>query len=344
MDLQGEIMKNLEKLADMVVKGKVSVDRAALQIMETVYRNKNWFGLKKLHGDRLHDFMLFYYERSKQVFRVYDPTQGPFTSYLYVNINNALMAWLKIQQKSQYEEKSLEMLQDMTYEESVCSYQEMEESAVMEISGSEIPAVTKLLSGPGKQDASYSYSRGRKLRTESLEDSRDEKLRKEACLILALKSCKAIGRKMIEKSAAACGKSVQEVERLVEEAKESMDSKNDRITTLEKSRDNFFFYKRKYLAEMEGSDRNSDAERILIEKIDRADEAWKNKNRQLKSESLRVPSNVTVGKLLGMSDRHVRYVIKLAAKNMDNISLKSYYGKHENLFGKRKPEQEEGNG
>ena len=70
---------------------------------------------------------------------------------------------------------------------------------------------------------------------------------------------------------------------------------------------------------------------------------WKDKNEMLKGFRSIVPSNVTISKILGMSDRHVKHILKSAEKFIDNISLKRYYDWHENLFGKRKFEQEAGN-
>ena len=335
-------MKNLEKLAQQVSDGTLSVDKASLQIMETVYKNRKWFGLKKLQGDDLHDFMLFYYERSKAVFSFYKPELGSFENFLYVNINNALLAWYKTRAKRSCEESTLSMMDDIFYEESVKSYEKMDPASVCAAMDNDIPSINRILEMRKKDEKSYSMRRGRKIRNSRAGFAKTENLRKEACLVLLLKSCSFVSDSMIENAAAVCGKSFGEIKKLVEEAKRSIKSKKNRISRLEKTRDNFFYYKRKFTAEMERADVGSDTSMEIGAKIEKADAAWRIKNEQLHSENLRVPSNVTIGRLLGISDRHVRYVINQAQKNMDNITLKSYYVKYEDLLGKRKQEQKEG--
>ncbi|MBQ1833178.1 MAG: hypothetical protein II114_05320 [Treponema sp.] len=336
-------MKKIEKLPKLVGEGKMSPDKAALEIMEAVYKNRSYFGLKKLQEDQLHDFMLFYYEKSKTVFQLYKSGLGSFTSFLYRHVGNALLSWTRDTQQKAYEEQSLNPLQDMVYEESAYTYGSMEPPEVCGITKDEIPPIKKILEFSEKQEISYSFMRGRKFKAEELQLKKTRILRKEACLVLLLKSCAFINDSMIEKTAAICGKTFDEIKRLVEEAKKTIKSKKHRIRKLEKARDNFFYFKRRYSAEMENTDTGSESSLIISSKIKRAEDGWKTKNEQLHSENLRMPSNVSIGKLLGISDRHVRYVIRAASKNMDNISLKSYYGIYENLLGKRKSEQKAGN-
>ncbi len=333
-------MKSLEKIPQLVKDGNMSLDQAAVQIMEHIYKNRSWFGLKKMKDDNLHDFLLFYYERSKQIFDLYKPELGSFTSFLYGNINNALLAWSKLIQKKAYDEHGLELLSDVVYEESVCTYSQMEPPEVCQSANGDAPPIQKVIELTKQEERRYSFDRGRKFRIAEMHDLKKKELRKEACLVLLLKSCSFATDSLIEKTAAVCERSVKDIKKLVEKARNSMKAKNIRISKLEKARDNFFYFKRKYFAELESSDVNTEFCRIIGNKIVKADQAWKDKNRQLKSETLRVPSNVTIGKLLGMSDRHVRYIINQASKNMDNISLKSYYGQYENIFGKRKFKQE----
>ena len=98
-------MKKIEKLPKLVGEGKMSPDKAALEIMEAVYKNRSYFGLKKLQEDQLHDFMLFYYEKSKTVFQLYKSGLGSFTSFLYRHVGNALLSWTRDTQQKAYEEQ-----------------------------------------------------------------------------------------------------------------------------------------------------------------------------------------------------------------------------------------------
>lgn len=332
-------MKNLEKLPKEVSEGKISVDKAALKIMETIYKNRLWFGLKKLQEDQLHDFMLFYFDRSKTVFEIYKPELGSFSSFLYGNINNALLAWTRQFQRQNIDEQSIQLLQDIVYEESAYTYEQMEPPVVCEVTDKEMVYSEKILSSPENADATYSFNRGR-----TFSAQKNVELRKEACLVLLLKSCFSVNDTMIEKVANISGRSFDELKELVEKARGSLKSKIKRINKIERARDNSFYFKRKYCAEKEFSDVGTEFCKLINTKLSRADKIWKEKNSKLNAEGLKVPSNVTIGKLLGMSDRHVKYIILNATKNMDNISLKSYYEDHENIFSKRKFEQKTGDG
>ena len=106
---------------------------------------------------------------------------------------------------------------------------------------------------------------------------------------------------------------------------------------------NAFFYKRKYSILSEDSDESTINMEKIKRKKEKKEKKWKDKNEMLKGFRSIVPSNVTISKILGMSDRHVKHILKSAEKFIDNISLKRYYDWHENLFGKRKFEQEAGN-
>lgn len=55
-------------------------------------------------------------------------------------------------------------------------------------------------------------------------------------------------------------------------------------------------------------------------------------------EMLFSPSNKAIAQITGMDERQISYIIRRAAKNIDNISLKWYSVPHENILGNRKSE------
>lgn len=50
------------------------------------------------------------------------------------------------------------------------------------------------------------------------------------------------------------------------------------------------------------------------------------------------PSNKAIAQITGMDERQISYIIRRAAKNIDNLSLKWYSVPHENILGNRKSE------
>lgn len=335
-------MKKLDTLYDELCSGKLDKNRAANIIIDSIYKNKSWFALGSMDMDDLHDFLLYYMERVKSVVESYDPEQGAFSSYLYGSITNALFSWRKKKKSRSLTEQSFGPVQELYFEENSEQYGIMDGHVVCQESDEqhsledveEFKRIYHPVSYTGRK--SYGYRK-------SFFSERMDNLRKEAVLILLLKCCYTISSEEIEKAAVIIGMDVETLSNLIGEAKEAMAGKKEMFDELKTARDNAFFYKRKYSILSEDSDESTINMEKIKRKKEKKEKKWKDKNEMLKGFRSIVPSNVTISKILGMSDRHVKHILKSAEKFIDNISLKRYYDWHENLFGKRKFEQEAGN-
>ena len=334
-------MKRLETLYQDMCDGKISVDRAQNIIIDVIYKNKCWFGLGAMEMDDLHDFLIYYMERVKNVVGSFNPNQGSFASYLYGSITNAIFSWNRRKKIKSLEEKSFGLIQELYFEESSGMYAVRDGHVVcqesdMRHSVEEVEEFKKRYHPVDYSDNKhYTYKKG-------LFKDRMEKLRKEAILILILKCCYSMKPDEIEKASVLLGMDIKELSEMIAKAREEMSAKKKILDDIKMARDNAFFFKRKYSMI---SDSSNDAYRneIIKEKEAKKDKKWRDKNTRLKRFRSITPSNITVSKILGMSDRHVKYIPKSAEKPIDNISLKGYYDWHENLFGKRKSEQKAGN-
>ena len=337
-------MKRLETLYQDMCEGKISKDRACNIIIDAIYKNKVWFGLATLELDDLHDFLLYYMGKVMVAMKNYRPEQAALSSYLYASVNNALSSWKKKQRQVILAEKSFNLVQEVYFEENSGLYDVREGHVVCQKSDSEIRHSLKEVEDFKKSYHPVTYS-GRKYYRNgaAVFNKRMDRLRKEAVLILILKCCYSVGPDEIEKASVLLGMDVKELSELIQKARQVMAEKKKHFDDIKASRDNAFFYKRKYSMISASSGISPYDSNILKEKEEKKDKKWRDKNMKLKGFRSIVPSNITVSKILGMSDRHVKYILKSAEKFIDNISLKRYYDWHENLFGKRKFEQEAGN-
>lgn len=334
-------MKNLEKIPQLVEEGKMTRDQASLQIMETVYKNKAWFGLKKLKSDQLHDFMLFYYDKSRTILDNYDKEKGSFANFLYANVNNHFLVWGRLIHKKEVDEQTFEPVKDIVYEESLESYAKISQPRipeVHEIGKDEIKYIQNILHNKEYEEKPYTMNRRSRRLTEQKKN--EQEIQKRTCLVLLLKSCAFVDDKLIEKVSTFCQMSYDEIKSLVDQARDSLKAKKGRFIKIEQARDNYFYFKRKYFAEMMDGDYNTEFCSIINQKIVKMDKAWKDKNTILHSQSLMVPTNIAIGRILGLSDKQVRLILNMVPKNIDENQLSQYYRGYEDIFGKRKSEQE----
>ena len=337
-------MKRLETLYQNLRDGKIDEDRACNIIIDAIYKNKVWFGLASLEQDDLHDFLLYYMGKVSAAIKSYRPDQAALSSYLYVSVNNALSSWKKKQKQMFLEEKSFDLVQEVYFEENSGLYGVRDGHVVCQKSDEEIRHSVKEVENFKRLYRPVSYS-GKKnyRRSQAFFSKKMDSLRKEAILILVLKCCYSVGPDEVEKASVLLGMDVNELSGLIEKAKQVMAGKKKLFDDIKAARDNAFFYKRKYSLISASCGIGTYDGDIIKEKEEKKAKKWRAKNMKLKGFRSMVPSNITVSKILGMSDRHVKYILKSAEKFIDNISLKRYYDWHENLFGKRKFEQEAGN-
>jgi hypothetical protein len=336
-------MKELEDVYNLVREGKISVDDGARKLMEIVYRNKAWFGLYALDMDELHDFLLEQFGKFKRLFVIFDEKIGSFPSFVYGGIAHGLKSWRKMKSRKNFDELAIDSLQSLAYEESLCNYGTPEDAYFCECQ-SEIPDMGDLNSVAVKKDVDYGMCRrGERTSVTENAERRILKLRKIAVLVLTLKCCNSVDESMIEKAAAVSGKSVEDVRSLVDEARKCTEIKVKRWNSILRTRDKAFLYKRRFHLESEALDKSSLLCSVVSQKALVQDRVWEEKNGLLSEPKKLEPSNMAVGRILGITDRKVKYIMDSASKNMDTLSLSRYYGRHETLFGKRKSEQKAGN-
>ncbi|MBR4005599.1 MAG: hypothetical protein IKI90_07095 [Treponema sp.] len=325
-------MKELEDLVRDYQEKRIGEKEAGRILVEHIYRNRIWFGLKKLEDDELHDFLLDQYSMFSRIFKSYDHSKGDFTCYLFGNINRAYNGWKR--------ESARDYLKIRTLEEIECtrlraekSYEFTDESLfVCDFPPEHVHTGEKV-----RHNISYKKRLEERGTTDTGETAAD-RFRQDAVLVLMVKSWYLIESELLEKISMATGIHAEDLLQIIQKTRKIMESKKELINHTKMKRDESYYYMERYRLES-----NFPYAMRLAYTINRKrtfhSGNWQRLNDRLKSQNkILVPSNRIVAQVLGLQQRRVQYIMDKMIKNMDIISLNWYYTRHEDIFGKRKLE------
>lgn len=315
-------MNQIELTALAVNKKIITEEEGAKALWELVYTQKALFSLNSLEYDSFMDFLEYLQPKFVRILQSYKPAEGTFLAFLYANIRQNLLSWKKITTRRNVSEESCLGVMEIEYDSQAYKYSCCEscQNVFMEEENHTIEEVKKQIKENKIQ------------KNQSNNSLKEEKLRKDAVLILALKSCYHITEDLIEKVCLITDTSKNKLENMICEARNSITTKLNRRNLCTKTRDNAFFYHRKYSLELPRINSHSNWAEILSKKYQRQTKIWELANlRLIKNYRLLVPSTKKVAELLGMSVRHCEYVMKKLNTDMDKIKLKWYPREHENL-------------
>ncbi|MCR5218774.1 hypothetical protein [Treponema sp.] len=320
-------MDQIELTALAVNKKIISPEEGAKILWELIYTQKERFSLTSLSYDSLMDFLVYLHSRFIKMLEVYNPADGTFLAFLHSNIRNSLITWKKFSTRKNVSEESCLGVMEIEYDSEAYKYSCCE-SSLKPFVNEENHSIEEMKEEWRKRICS-------KKRKPDLK--KEEKLQRDALLILALKSCYNITDELIEKVSFVTQTSRNVLEDMISEAKNSISSKITRRIMCTRARDNAFFYHRKYSLEIPRIRKHSNWAEHLAARYEKHTRMWELANQKLlKSHRMLVPSTKTVASILGMSVRHCEYVMKRVQTDVDKIKLKWYPREHENLPCQRK--------
>lgn len=329
---RGYFMKELEKMAQDFQEKRIDEKTAVNKLVEFIYRNKTWFGLNRLNEDDLHDFMLKMFPLFTGIFNRYDSSIGTFTCYLIGNIIQAYHGWKRGNARLQIKRRTLEEIECqrlMSNESGRFSDNTLFVSDLQLYQEHPVEEIKRMVS----------YHKESISRTEMTRKVKSiEKIRQEAALILMVKSWYLVDNHLLEKISAVTQVPSNSLIEILDKTKDLMERKTDKMNFTMLSRDRSYYYRERYRIERE-SPYGMNLSMTINRKRNFHSKKWHKFNRRLQDHNRRlVPSNRIVALVLGMDQRRVQYVLDRINKNMDILSLNWYYGRHEDLFGKRKLE------
>lgn len=335
----------MQRLDDVFIKvkgGLITKDEGAREMMGIVYENTKAFGLSNLSEDDLMDFLIYQLKQFLHILEIFDPEKSQFTTFVKNNIQTNLGSWRKMAARrcfrrelyfttAESEMESENFSIDQCTSEEDTSHDEKYYHTLVDV----------IKFTESQQDILKNFkSIGNSHRVNHQANfNKTMELRKNCILVLALKSCYYIDEDMMRKVSIITGTPYEVLNAMICKAIESLGSKIKRRNACARSRDNAYFFKKRYSFEMQRIDPDSSWAQVVNSKLIQHSQTWEKKNLLLMGNKFRItPTNKLIGEILGMEDRHVGHLIKVAEKNMDTISLKGYYDEHEDLLSHRKHE------
>ena len=181
---------DIQEIAEKVLKGSLSRQDGAWLVIEFIYTNKKLFRLNYITEDEVHDLILNSYEKFIEIFDKYKIQEGPFINYIYKVTAGLITLWRRSKAKKNINRKSLYFIASSEYDEKFDKYQEKSFSCACPDSDENTQEELSRYKKISKQLSSkklYGKTGVRKRDAEIL-GKKYEKLRREAGIILALKS------------------------------------------------------------------------------------------------------------------------------------------------------------
>ncbi|MBO6176425.1 MAG: hypothetical protein J6O39_02665 [Treponema sp.] len=321
-------MDQLELTALAVKKNVITSDEGAKIIWETVFTQRTKFALGAMDYDSFMDFLEYIQPKFKKILESYQPADGTFFSFLFSHIRKILFNWKKIIVRKAATAESYLSIQEIEYDTEFDKYRNCE-SSVKAFTEDTKPSLDEI---KNIKELEEHKNRLRRRRGNPALSRTDETFRKEAVLILTLKACFDVTEDIIEKVSILTDMTKAELHEMVAKAKSTLSTKIQRRNMCTRTRDNAFFYHRKYSIEIPRVDRRSSWAEHLASRYERHTKIWEKANRRLNTKYCRlVPSTKKVAEILGFSVRHCEYILKKLSDDMDKVKLKWYPQHHENL-------------
>ena len=333
-------MQKLETIAEKVLRNEMTIEEASNKIIVIIYEHRPLFNLSNLDEDYLIDFLIDLSQQFSRIFKIFAPERCSFTLFLVAIIKRRLRNYKRQLAYDHAVEESLFLAKRMAAEEDMYCYESEQPELVCEaaLAREENERFTASLAtynptanfdfchAAPHPHCSYDY------------DGNRESLRKAACLILALKSSPFLDCETLRKISLVTGIDEATLQDMIEQLKKSMSRKLARWNNSRKSRDNAYFYHRKYLIEFLNLDTNCNLSEVKLQKYLQKTKLWQKKAALLsKPENVPVASNADIGKILNISPRRVGYIIRAVKQHIDMISFNHYDDDDENIHSNRKP-------
>ena len=296
----------LDLIPRELAEGKLSVDEAAMKVLEEIYTNPGRFRLLDMTEDGRSDFLLDILPKLRRVVERYDESLGPLGAYVYYSLPGMRLTWQKRKLDSATGRKAVKRGMGCVYDDAA------DKSAlfVAEPDGREslskpreaAPLVFKRIFGPTK----YSLEPMERIR------------RKRSALVLALKSAWYIDDANVKKVSGYCGCSSEDMAKALEKIKGGLVEMSERRQDVAERRDRAWYFVCKYRERLLALPPNSDAWKKTRRKLEYQLSSWKRKNRLLQGCRMNVaPRNKDLAKILNLHPHRIsaflRYARKLAA-------------------------------
>lgn len=291
-------MKNyIDELPEKIRNGSLTEQQAVNATAVWIHKNPGLYGLSRFDEDFRSDVITSFLITGYIAFRKYRAECGTFSGYLFSFVTGIILTSKRNRLNSYFSETSFYQLEKNTYEDTQDMYAVFEPSVpytVFRRTGKRIFTITDFCR------------------------NRSTSQKAKIALVLALKASYFISDEHIKRLCDMCRLDKERILSTVEKLKFTLIPRVEVHTKLIQSRDNAFFFHRKYYLQLRFCDRNKIDYKKLYRKYQKHTAAWKIKNSILQNSGYHIcPTNSTIAHLLGISERQISYYIS-KAKSMYN--------------------------
>ena len=299
----------LNDLPEQMYCGKLTEKQLVEKICRFVIHNYPVFGLHKYDEDFRQDVILMFIEKSHRILHHFNPDFGDFFTFLYCYICTIINTLIK--------KRLLQTMRDkINIEECILELDQKEEKYHrIDFNTFELP---KAPFAPPKIPAAELQKTFKELTLKH----KDKKI-----IALALKSSYYLTDEQIQRICSISGIKKDYFYKLIQNCKESLDTKSDRRERAEERRNFAYYHHKRYkiLAENledEVLPRNMELRKEKYTHMEKKHrQNWKRLNDAFEKGHIYLrPTNRTIASLMGICERQVNYYINCAKKelNKDN--------------------------
>ncbi len=293
-------MKKIEtnEIPFLFENGKITKTEAIKALWANIYTAPEKYALRSFSEDELSDFLLHFYPRFSSLLDAYDSVSADFTTFVRNCISFYKLSWRKRALKMSAAEQSLDSAVRLGVVEGA-------ETADFRSDPQKSEEILKIR----KKTISKKRLKSAKTPAPTLRLARD------TALVLAMKSCRQIDDKTLQKLASFTGRAEEEIVSMLENVKKHSSSSEKRFEKLVAKRDSSFFRKRKYSFELSRLDPTSSEYERVKKIVENQTKNWQSQNALLSKSCVRSPRNEDIAKTLGIKMRKVYYCISHVQEN-----------------------------
>lgn len=301
---------NLNFLPELVKNNELSAQEAAKIIAGDVMKNSVLYRVPQTDEDITSELCLRLIQNSEYIFKHFNSRLCSFKTYLSTYIHYQIMNIIRDNYKADYLDEHIKNMSIFNYEEDENKYN-MDETSfniahLKNLSHSKISKVPFTKKHPISSEGFREF----------FETKPEKKIK--TTLVLALKASYYLTNDHIEKISRYCGIKKSDLQELVDEIKESLLKKQEKIETTKKLRDKSFQLHLKFQQMIDKASTDLKKQEYL-KKYSKQTENWKKKNILLQEQALKLcPTNRRLAELLGICERQVGYYLQQAEQTMKN--------------------------
>lgn len=318
-----EIDQLPQKLADHLIDEKTAIWKLLTEFYFCPYR---FLGRKIYEEDAVSDFVSTSYDKVKKILEIYDPKICPFSAYFTNSIYAAYLSMERKNSKEKLKKTIIEYSCSEIYEDECKNYSQNEYSETLcasDITEENFYNECKTLNNACLQNRRRPYTIKRFAFKNDEFRWTEKSYEQRNIIITALKHSYYLKANIVSNISKFCNYDEDFLYEKIHFLNNSLERKIEKRAEFIQRRDNAYFFHKRCCIEMKKFVPDTYLHNAIKHKYKKHTLSWMSKNKLLEKNRFKIcPSNRTIAKIIGISERQVCYhlaaVRQSANKNEKN--------------------------